>query len=241
MSGNRHVLILAIGGILQATVLQRQWKAGLTGQSPYTNWYQPAGICGYQSLAHEDDAFWAAPELSSSESKVCYTETESSGKLTQSSSRRWPVKHLSAMEVSEQASTATQWHGSDQGTDQAVHLTMIRRQEPHSSFQIVKGTGPTPRVVGSCSNLMVSEEDLKAHSVVTATLRKSDTVSEGTMALEVTANRKKKASTVTPEDDLTDVSDAELTIPVTQAVTGPIALSPQTPSASVQVDPEIVK
>ena len=61
------------------------------------------------------------------------------------------------------------------------------------------------------------------------------------MALEVTANRKKKASTVTPEDDLTDVSDAELTIPVTQAVTGPIALSPQTPSASVQVDPEIVE
>ena len=88
---------------------------------------------------------------------------------------------------------------------------------------------------------MVSEEDLKALPVVTATPRKSDTVSEGTMALEVTANRKKKASTVTPEDDLTDVSDAELTIPVTQAVTGPIALSPQTPSASVQVDPEIVK
>ena len=158
MSGNRPVLIWAIGGILQATVLQRQWKAGLTGQSPYTNWYQPAGICGYQSLAHEDDAFWAAPELSSSESKVCYTETESSGKLTQSSSRRWPVKHLSVMEVSEQASAATQWHGFDQGTDQAVHLTMTRRQGRHSPFQTLKDTGPTLRVVGLCSKLMVSED-----------------------------------------------------------------------------------
>ena len=111
MSGNRPVLIWAIGGILQATVLQKQWEAGLTGQNPYTNWYLPAGICGYQGLAHEDDACWAAPELSSSESKVCYTETESSGKLTQISSRRWPVKHMSVMEVSEQSSAASATEG----------------------------------------------------------------------------------------------------------------------------------
>ena len=58
---------------------------------------------------------------------------------------------------------------------------------------------------------MASEEALNAHSMVTAPPRKSDTISQSTIALEITARGKKKASTATPEDDLTDVSEAEFT------------------------------
>ena len=72
---------------------------------------------------------------------------------------------------------------------------------------------------------MVSEEALKAHSMVTATPRKSDTISQGTMALEITARGKKKASTATPDNDRTDVSEAEFTSSVAQAVTGSIIRS----------------
>ena len=109
--------------------------------------------------------------------------------------------------------------------DQAVHPTMTRRQGRHSSFQTLKDTGPTLRVVGLCSKLMVSEEALKVHSMVSVTPWKKDISSHGTMALEITARGKKKALTATLEGDHTTVSEAEFTTSVAQAVTGSISRS----------------